>query len=82
MRRTVEEPNAVELRARLGRQIVATLPAKFLAENNGRYVAVTYTGRVLAVCDTLEDLNSELARQQPKENYYLERIGYRAITQI
>jgi len=77
-----ESPDATELRATLGRQIVANLPAKFKAENNGRFIAVTFTGTVLAVCDTLEALNQELAKKHLKENYYLERLGYSTITRI
>lgn len=76
-----EEPN-VEMKARMGRQIVATLPAKFKSDNQGRYVAVTFSNKVLAVCDTLEALNRELANQDLKENYYIKRIGYLAITQV
>jgi hypothetical protein len=75
-------PSAIELRATLGRQIVSKLPAHFRSENNGRFIAVTFTGEVLAVCNTLESLNKEIAKKNPKENYYIERIGYRTITQI
>jgi hypothetical protein len=77
-----EELNAVELRAILGRQIVSKLSTRFRTENNGRFVAVTYTGKVLAVCDTLEALNKEIAKKDLKENYYIERLGYSTIAQI
>ena len=77
-----EEPNVVEVRATLGRQIVSYLPAQFRKENNGRFVAVTFTGRVLAVCNTLGSLNKEIAEKNLKENYYIERLGYSEIAQI
>jgi len=75
-------PSDVELRAALGREIVSKLPTHFRSENNGRFIAVTFTGKVLAVCDTLESLNKEIEKKNLKENYYIERIGYRTITQI
>jgi hypothetical protein len=77
-----EQPSTVELRAVLGRQIVSELPKGFKSKNYGRFVAVTFTGKVLAVCDTLESLNNEIVKKNLKENYYIERIGYRTITQI
>lgn len=77
-----EEPNAVELRANLGRQVVSKLPTRFRIENNGRFIAVTYTGKVLAVCNTLEALNKEIAEMHLKENYYIERLGFSTIAQI
>jgi len=77
-----EEPNVVEARATLGRQIISNLPMRFREENNGRFIAVTYTGKVLAVCNTLEALNKEIAKMHLKENYYIERLGYSTIAQI
>ena len=78
----LEEPSAVDLRAILGRQIVSKLPTRFRSENNGRFIAVTYTGKVLAICDTLESLNKEIAKKNLKENYYIERLGHSTIAQI
>jgi hypothetical protein len=78
----IEEPNAVELRAALGRQIVSNLSTQFKKQNNGRFVAVTYVGKFLAVCNTLESLNKEIAKKNLKENYYIERLGHSTIAQI
>lgn len=78
----VDEPSAVDLRAILGRQIVSKLPTKFRSENNGRFIAMTYTNKVLAVCDTLESLNEKIAAMHLKENYYIERLGHNTIAQI
>jgi hypothetical protein len=78
----IEELNDVDLRAIQGRQIVSKLPNRFRRENNGRFIAVTYTNKVLVVCDTLEALNKEIAKKNPKENYYIERLGYSTIAQI
>ena len=77
-----EEPSAVELKADLGRQIVSNLPFEFLSKNHGRFVAVTFTRKILAVCDTLEALNRKIAEKDMKENYYIARIGYATIAQI
>jgi hypothetical protein len=76
------EESDVEMRARLGRQIVSNLPIQFRENNKGRFIAVTFRGRVLSVCDTLESLNRELAGRKIEENYYIERIGYTAIAQV
>lgn len=80
--KNIEELNDVDLRAILGRQIVSKLRNRFRIQNNGRFIAVTYTNKVLAVCDTLEALNKEIAGKNLKENYYIERLGYSAIAQI
>jgi hypothetical protein len=77
-----EEPNAVELRSTLGREIVSNLPRSFKKENNGRFVAVTYTSKVLAVCDSLDALHTKLAKINPNENYYIARLGYSTVAQI
>ena len=77
-----EELDVVELKANLGREIVSALPDHFKKRNHGRFVAVTFTAKILAVSDTLLDLNEELSKKRLKENYYIERIGYSTITQI
>jgi len=77
-----EELSVVELKANMGRQIVSKLPVRFRKENRGRFIAVTFTGKVLVVSDTLEALNKEIAKKNMKENYYIERIGYESIAQI
>jgi len=77
-----EEPDIVELRAVMGRQIISALSARLKSDNNGRFIAVTFTRRVLAICDTLEALNREIAGMHLKENYYIERFGYSTIAQI
>jgi len=78
----IEELSAVDLRAILGRQIVSKLSTQYRLENNGRFIAVTYTSKVLAVCNTLESLNKEIAGMHLKENYYIERLGHNTIAQI
>jgi len=74
--------DAVKLRANLGRQVVSNLPFEFISENHGRFVAVTFTGKILTVCDTLTALSKEIAKLDMTENYYVARIGYRTIAQI
>jgi len=76
------EPNIIELKADLGRQIVSDLPFEFKVKNHGQFVAVTFTGKILTVCDTLKALNEEIAKKELKENYYIGRIGYSTIAQI
>lgn len=72
----------VERKAEMGRAIVAELATDFMQRNQGRFIAVTFRKKVLAVCDTLEALNKELARGDIKENYYIERIGHDVIAQV
>lgn len=77
-----EEPSTVELKADLGRYIVANLSSVFKSKNHGRFVAVTFSGKILTVCNTLETLNNEIAKKKMKENYYIARIGYNTIAQL
>ena len=80
-----EQPSTVKLRASLGKEIVSHLQTTFKQKNNGRFLAVTLSGKVIAVCDSLEALNKEIVKKklrENRENYYIERIGYPAVTQI
>lgn len=76
------EPTVVELKAELGRKIVANLPFDFKSRNHGRFVAVTFSGKTLTVCNTLETLNKEISKMKMNENYYIARIGYNTIAQL
>jgi hypothetical protein len=78
----LDELSITELRASLGKQIVSELPEDVKAKNQGRYIAVTFSRKVLAICDNMYSLNLELAKKAPKENYYIARIGHRTIAQI
>ena len=77
-----DEPSALDLKANLGKEIISNLPSIFRLENNGRYVAVTFTGKILAITDSLEALNKSIAKMDLKENYYIDRIGYKNIAQL
>jgi hypothetical protein len=79
----IEEISDVDLRATLGRQIVSKLLSpEAKSKYKGRFIAVTYTGKILAICDTLEVLNQRITKMHLEENYYIERVGYSTITQI
>lgn len=82
LRELVEEPNTFELKADLGRQIISNLSTDFKLKNNGKFTAVTFTSKILAVCNTLEELNRKLAKIDLTENYYIERIGFKTIAQV
>jgi hypothetical protein len=77
-----EQPSSIQLRANLGRQIISRLPTSYKVKNKGRFIAVTFTGRIIAVNDTLEVLNKNVARMGLKENYYIARLGFDEIAQI
>lgn len=68
--------------ARLGEKTVSTLPKRFLQDNHGKYLAIYYSGKVLAIADTLGELNDKLAEAKPRENYYLCRLGYPSLCRI
>ena len=77
-----EEESELEMQAKLGEAAVLRLPVKFRQENHGRYIAITFSAKILAVSDTLEELNQKLADMELSENYYLHRIGFPTITEI
>lgn len=77
-----KEITDIELRASLGREIISELPMDFKTKNYGKFIAITFSRHILAVCDTLQQLNRELAKTSLKENYYIEKIGFRTIAQI
>lgn len=72
----------VEVKVAEGKEIISNLSDQFKTKNNGRFIAVTFTRKVLAVCDTLEALNREVAKKGLTENYYIGRLGYDEIAQI
>jgi len=78
----LEEPDSVELKASLGRRIVSSLPKRFIEDNKGRFIAITFTRKILAVTDTLRELHEKIIESELKENYYIERIGHKSIAQI
>ena len=71
-----------EMMAKKGKQIISNLPTKFQSDNYGKFVAVTFTGKILVICDSLEELYREIAKKNLKENCYIERIGHNVIAQI
>ena len=72
-----DQPSSLELRVALGKEIVSKLPNKMKRENNGRFIAITLkSGKVIAICDSIESLNKQIRTQQIRENYYIERLGY------
>ena len=77
-----EQPSDVQLRANLGRQIISRLPTSYKIRNKGRFVAVTFRGRIISLSDTLEALNQNVAKKGLKENYYIARLGFDEIAQI
>ena len=67
----------------LGRKLVSKLPLKFREENRGKFVAVGLkSGKVLAIKDSLDSMNQELAVNRPNEDYYLEHLGFEYVTEF
>ncbi|MFA5364232.1 MAG: hypothetical protein WC325_03515 [Candidatus Bathyarchaeia archaeon] len=78
----MEEPSNVELKVELGEQIISELPTDFKLRNNGKFTAITFTGKILVVKDTLEELNKQLAKMDLAENYYIKKLGFETIAQL
>jgi hypothetical protein len=72
----------LETQMKLGEQVIESLPEHFRCENEGRFVAVTFRGNVLALSNDLVELNEKLATLHLKENYYLSKLGSETITEI
>ena len=67
----------------LGRKLVSKLPSKFREENQGKFIAIGLkSGDVIAIKDSLEDMHKELALNRPKEDYYLEHLGFDYVTEF
>lgn len=72
-----------ETMVNLGRKMILKLPAKFKEENHGKFVAIGLkSGKVLAIKDSLEEMHEELAAKRPKEDYYLEHLGFEYVTEF
>ncbi|MHB8702274.1 MAG: hypothetical protein ACYC7D_14825 [Nitrososphaerales archaeon] len=72
----------LETKAKLGEQILSNLPVEFQDKNVGRYIAVTFSGDIIAVADTIHDLNRSLLGKVKTENYFLARLGHKTLTEI
>jgi len=67
----------------LGRKLVSKLPPTLREENRGKFIAVGLkSGKVLAIKDSLEGMNQELAMNRPNEDYYLEHLGFEYVTEF
>ncbi len=72
-----------ETMVNLGRKLVSKLPSKFIEENRGKFIAIGLkSGKVLALRDSLEGMHKELAINRPKEDYYLEHLGFEYVTEF
>ena len=65
-----------------GEELVGGLSSRFLKRNHGKYMAITYGGKILALERTLEKLNGRLSKIEIKENYYLCRIGFSSLGRV
>jgi len=72
----------LEREVKLGEKLIDNLPSDFKSKNMGKFIAITYDGKILAVCDSLLELNEELCCIKPNENYYLARIGHSSICKL
>ena len=72
----------IEVKPKMGEQLIEQLPVDFKQRNLGKFIAITFEGQIVAVKESLESLNEYLAHNEPTEDYYLARIGYNSIAQI
>lgn len=66
----------------MGRLAMESQGARWIERYRGRYVAITLSGQPIANCASLEDLYDVLAMMNPKEDYYVARVGYPTIGQL
>ena len=72
----------LEQECKLGEKLINNLPSDFKDKNKGKFIAITYGNEILAVRDSLLELNEELCRIKPDRNYYLARIGHSSICKL
>ena len=65
----------VDKKAELGRKIISDLPFQLKFQNAGRFIAVFLNGEIIAITNTLEELDSILEEKQMSGDYYLGEIG-------
>lgn len=71
-----------EIAGIIGKALVSRLSEKFRMDNRGRFIAINYSGQIMAISDTLEGLNKELVSKGVEEDCYTERLGYDVITTL
>ncbi|GAF75600.1 unnamed protein product [marine sediment metagenome] len=71
-----------QIRIQLGKQIVASLPIKTLKENFGKFIAVSFSGKIITINESFQELNKEIISQGLTENFYVTRIGHESLTNI
>lgn len=83
--REVETPSlqeSLEIEAKLGEELISRLPHELKSRNIGKFIAITYDNKILAICDSLEILNEKLRHEKPRQNYYMAKIGHDSIARI
>ena len=78
----VPKINPTELKAIKGMEIINAMPLEFKKRNRGKFIAITYTGKILLLSESLISLNEGLSKIEIDENYYIDKIGYKTITKI
>ena len=72
-----------DLMVELGKKQVSKLSPKYKEENRGKFIAISLkSGKVLGIKDSLDEIHLDLARNRPKEDYYLEHLGYDYVTEF
>ncbi len=67
----------------LGNKLVSKLPEDFKSKNEGKFIAIGLkSGKVLVVEKSLQEMNQELAKNRPREDYYLAHLGYDYLTEF
>ncbi len=79
---TIENLSDSDKKVIISKAIVSRLSKKFLKENYGKYIAITLTGNILSIKDSLKNLNEDLAPKNISEDYYIEKIGFKEIVKL
>jgi hypothetical protein len=68
--------------AEIGERLVSELAEQFLKKNKGRFIAISLEGKIIAVADTMRELNDRLAKLGKHETSYIKRVGFDYIAEL
>jgi hypothetical protein len=77
------QESSAEMIADIGEEAISKQGPEFIAANIGRFVAVSLASdKILAMADTMEQLNQELVKKKIKENCYVKKLGSSTVAEI
>ena len=74
-----EEEVALRVMAEHAHQAIENLDADFKKANKGKFIVMSYSGKVLALGNTMEEIAVVLKERNIHENAHIERLGYKYV---